>query len=628
LIFAQYLRMKALAAVFALAVPFLCLAENPPAGIEILREFDLQLVAVGDWNPIAIDWDASGRMWAAVTPGDPLNSRRPRDNDGILIFEGRSLDPRHNMERPFCSGPGRLGGFVFHRDGIIAAEGPQIVFLRGGQKREVLFSGFGADDQPAELSNLRPGLDGWIYAVLGRGAGRCTNVIGRRSFGEVASGIIRFMPDGSAIETVSSFKSEGASFDFTWDHELFLSRAEGPHISQLGMPQRYFSSPGISNAASHRKIEDHQMLFVSSAAAERFIQVSPGTPFARPAGVMIYEGGAWPERYHGNYYVCDPELRLIHEDVISRAESAYFEGTRRFDGEFLIATMPAFRPHELRFGPDGAMYVLVSAISPDARRGLTSPRSPLSGPTPLQPHGAIWRIQHRQARHFAMPQFDNAQPPALVQSLEHQNGWVRRTAFRLLVEQRDKRAVPALEHLARSSRFAHARVGALWALHHLDALTHSTWTNALEDIHFSVQRNAWLIFVESEAPVTPAIEKIVNRQYKDADQRVKLAMLMALVKGPLTAGARESTIKLFPDLKDPWSKAAVLTIARTATMDVIKLAFASDKSESYRELVVPLVEQLSPENNAVSRVLELTRRHDKAEKLTAAVKEVIAKHQR
>jgi hypothetical protein len=63
-------------------------------------------------------------------------------------------------------------------------------------------------------------------------------------------------------------------------------------------------------------------------------------------------------------------------------------------------------------------------------------------------------------------------------------------------------------------------------------------------------------------------------------------------------------------------------------MDVIKLAFASDKSESYRELVVPLVEQLSPENNAVSRVLELTRRHDKAEKLTAAVKEVIAKHQR
>src|SRR5215207_303025 len=139
LIFAQYLRMKALADVFALAVPFLCLAENPPAGIEILREFDLQLVVAGDWNPIAIDWDASGRMWAAVTTGDPRNPGRTRD--GILTFEGRSLTPRPSMERPFCSMPGRLGGFVFHRDGIIAAEGSQVVFLRGGRNREVLFSG-------------------------------------------------------------------------------------------------------------------------------------------------------------------------------------------------------------------------------------------------------------------------------------------------------------------------------------------------------------------------------------------------------------------------------------------------------------------------------------------------------
>src|SRR6185503_52812 len=104
LIFPQYLRMKALAAVFALAVPFLCLAENPPAGIETLREFDLQLVAAGDWNPIAIDWDASGRMWAAVTTGDPLHPRSPRDGNAILTFEGRSLGP----QRLFCSGPGRL----------------------------------------------------------------------------------------------------------------------------------------------------------------------------------------------------------------------------------------------------------------------------------------------------------------------------------------------------------------------------------------------------------------------------------------------------------------------------------------------------------------------------------------
>jgi hypothetical protein len=105
-------------------------------------------------------------------------------------------------------------------------------------------------------------------------------------------------------------------------------------------------------------------------------------------------------------------------------------------------------------------------------------------------------------------------------------------------------------------------------------------------------------------------------------------MLLAVARGPLTPAGRESITKLFPDLKDVWSKSVVLTVARQSPMDAVKFAFSSDKSESYRELVAPLVEQLSSENDAVSRLLKLTTKHEKAEKLTATVKEVIAKHQR
>lgn len=613
--------MKALAVVYAVLAPLVCFAGS--AVIHIQNDFDLQLIATGEWNPVTIDWDAKGRMWLAVTAEDPLGRRSGSQRDRILMAHEDGL-AAHWTE--LASRLGRIGGFVFHRDGVITAEGSRIVFI-GSNQRETIFSGLGTDDEPARLSSLRTGIDGWIYAVLGEGAERCNNIVGQRAFGKIDGGVVRFKADGSAIETYAQFESDGGSVDLTWDHEIFASLAEGPHASHVGMPERCFSTPGISNATSLRKIEDHRMLFVSNPERERFIQISPGTAFTRPTGAMIYEGGAWPERYHGNYYVCDPDLRVIHEDVISRAESAYFEGTRRMDEEFASARMAPFRPHELRFGPDGAMYVLVSGGTAERRNAFGSGRSPLrSGDE--QPRGAIWRIQHKQPRRVATPNLAAAAPGELVRALEHQNGWVRRTALRLLLEGGSNEPVRELEQLATASRFAHARVSALWVLHHLNELSETVWTNALQDAHTSVQRNAWLTFVESDAPVAPAIEKIVNKQYKDADQRVKLSMLLALAKGPLTEGGRETTVKLFPDLKDVWSKSVVLTIAREAPMEAIKLAFASDKSENYRELVVPLVRQLSPKESAIARVMDLTTKHEKAEKLTAAVKEVIAKQQR
>ena len=618
--------MKALAAAVLYLANASCLfcAQAAISGIHPLREFDLQLVAAGDWNPIAVDWDSRGRMWIAAAPESPLQQRPSFGDDSILI-----ADPAGT--RRFCGGLNRVGGFVFFRDGIVAVEGSQIVLLRNtnrddtADQREVLFSGFGTDRFPAILGSLRCGLDGWVYAMLGRGAERCSDIRGKSWRGQVKGGIIRFKPDGSAMETVSAFRTEAGALDFTWDNELFFSRAEGPHASHAGMAERYFPFPGLTNASSYRKIEDHQAILPSqNGRHERFIQASPEIAFERIAGAMIYEGGAWPERYHGNYYICDPVLRVIHEDVISRAESAYFEATRRLNGEFLTATAPAFQPHEMRVGPDGAMYVLVSREIPSPfADGSRSRFSESRG----RANGAIWRLQHKQARHFAAPDLGNATTTDLARALEHPNSWVRRTAARLLIEKQSADAVPLLEQLAASSRFAPARVSSLWCLHRLDALAPRTWTNALEDMHLAIQRNAWLIFAESARPVTPEIEKTFNRLYKDADERVKLAMLTAMSKGPLTHGTRDTIAKLFPDLKDAWSKSVVLSMGQQAPMDFIKVAFASDKSESFRELVVPLVKQLGPGN--VPALLELTKKpEEKTEKLRIAVREALAKHQR
>ena len=606
--------MKFCAVAWFLAFPFACFAQSS-AAIQTQREFDLQVVAEGRWHPLWVDWDAAGRMWLATASQEAGPSRR----GSILVFD-KAGQP---LPRKLYSGP-VVNAFVFHRDGIVAGTGSGAVWLRdadgdgAAETKQPLFSS-------GPLSNLREGLDGWIYACAGERYERLSR-------------IVRFRPNETSFQTLATMPGATVAFDISWERELFFSRPEGPHLSHVGMFQRYFGSGGISNAAPHRKVEDHAHAWgatpraISSLAsiagsvtpAQPFVAAVPGTPFQRVSGLCIYEGGAWPERFHGNSYVCDPELHLVHEDVISRPESAYFEGTQRTAGEFISSADASFHPSSVRYGPDGALYILGSHEPP----GMLAVRGRSAGLLGAMPYGRVWRVQHKHPRTLKTVDLTGALPAELATSLEHPNGWVRETALRLLIDEHGVTVTPRLTNLLQSSRHAPARVAALWGLHRLGALTTEAWTNAISDIHSAVQKTAWLAFAESQDAVTRDIEKIVEKQFKDAEERVRIAMLMALSKGPLTADGRKAVAKLFPDVKDIWSKSALLTIARETPLEVLKVAFGSDKSENFRELAVPLVEQLSAQPDGEEKVKALVAKSDpeKTEKLTAAVKEALAKH--
>lgn len=605
--------MKFCAVVWCLALPFWCFAQSSPA-IQTQREFDLQVVVEGRWHPTWVDWDAAGRMWLATASQEAGPYRR----GSILVFDKAG----QAIPRKVYSGP-VVNAFVFHRDGIVAGTGSGAVWLRDAdgdgvaETKQPLFSS-------GPLSNLREGLDGWIYACAGERYERLSR-------------LVRFKPNETSFQTLAAIPGATVAFDLSWERELFFSRPEGPHLSHVGLFQRYFGSGGISNAAPHRKVEDHAHAWgttprtISTLAsiadnvtpAQPFVAAVPGTPFQRVSGLCIYEGGAWPERFHGNSYVCDPELHLVHEDVISRPESAYYEGTQRTAGDFISSTDASYQPIAVRYGPDGALYVLGSH-RPPAMLGV---RGRSAGLLSAMPYGRVWRVQHKHPRTLKTADLAGASPAELATWLEHPNGWVRESALRLLIEGHGVTVAPPLTSLAASSRHAPARVAALWGLHRLGALTTAVWTNAITDIHSAVQKTAWLAFAESSEPLTRDIEKIVEKQFKDAEERVRIAMLMALSKGPLTADGRKAVAKLFPDVKDIWSKSALLTIARERPLEVLKIAFASDKSENFRELAVPLVEQLSAQPGGAEKVKELVAKSDpeKTEKLTVAVKEALAK---
>jgi uncharacterized protein len=616
------------------------------AKIQVNREFDLNLVAAEPTvvKPIYIDWDPRGRLWAAVTPEYPFKEDKTPARDAIVILDDTDADGLMDRRRVFYEGLKLVTSFVFHRDGVIVSQAPEILFLRDtdgdgkADKKEVLFKGFGTYDTHAVINNLRWGLDGWVYGAQGYSGTQSTNVVNARGqkFGKIGNGIFRFRPDGTAMEQVSSYNGNSWGLDFNADGELFFSKANGPHINHVVMPERYLSRGKLGTVTSDKSIEDHEKVSpVFTDPRHEYVQVAPVGVFTAASGCTIYTGGAWPEKYNGSAFVCEPTVHIVHEDVITTSEHPTFEATRRDEAEFIAGSDLWFRPVHTRIGPDGAMYLLDfynQAISHNDIRGVDHGKGNAAvRPDRDHQHGRIWRIQHKQARRHEVPALDSAAPSQLVRALQHPNAWVRMTAQRLLAEKQDRSVAPELAVLL-TNRATFVRLHALWTLHALNALTETNLIAAVADRHPAVQNNALRVVPELRAAPSTNVIHTVLKQLKDTAERTRLDAILALTQWPPNKETITAVHKLFSDLKDAkesWAKSGILGVARLAPTNFIRASFASDKSDNYRELVAPLVEDFIEAKNAGATtwvLAHVARQAPAANKLKIKVLEEFAKN--
>ncbi len=399
------------------------LAPEVASEAHVLHEdFELSLVASEPLvvNPISLDWDAEGRLWVACTPGYPYKQESSGipAHDEILVLEDTDGDGRMDASRVFADGLDLVTSFVFHGDGVIASAAPDLLWLRDTDGdgvcdlREVLYTGFGYGDTHATISNLRWGLDGWIHGTQGYSGGASRDirspyrdrVEGResRSYGHVPNGLFRFLPDGSAIETVSAYGSNTWGLDFRPDGELFFTMANGSHLRHVLAPERVLAPARQDGARSWRDIVDHREVHrISEATRAPYVQIDFVGGFTAAAGSTIYSAGAWPEEYQGNHFVCEPTVNLVHRDVLVE-DGPSFRASRPREAEFLASTDPWFRPVHTRTGPDGALYVLdfynQAAVHNDTRGPKHGPTNAAVRPDRDRHHGRIWRVAHREPR--------------------------------------------------------------------------------------------------------------------------------------------------------------------------------------------------------------------------------------
>jgi putative membrane-bound dehydrogenase-like protein len=584
-------------------------------------EFALSLIAAEPLlnSPTYMDWDPGGRMWVSVA----VTAEKGHRTGAVIILDDANQDGVVDEKHVFAESPDLLSSFVFYRDGIIAAQNSEIVWLRDtdgdgvADKRESIFMGFAPERASGTINNLRWGLDGWIYGALGEAgaAQKVVNAAGKQ-FRAIESGLFRFQPDGSSLEMVSIFKGNSRGLDFTWDGEIFFSRQGGSHVSHVMMPEKYLARARVPKATSEKVIEDHQK--VNSLLTNRPMEylVSTNGQFATASGFMVYQGGTWPLRYGNSCLVCEPAANVVHQDIISTLVegSIGYEAARAGKEEFLAATDPWFRPINARYGPDGAVYVIDSYDQFGPRDDERSMEE-LTGTTGQPGRGRIWRLQHRQARKLPVPELAGASSSNLVSALMHPNAWVRMTAQRLLIERGETNVTRMLSTTMLTNRVPYVRVHALWTLFQLHTIRETNLIAGALDWHPGVQKNALRILSETGLPLSTNLEKAVLKQAKEADDRPRLNALFALQNGGLSKESRQSTLRHYADQKDLWSKSAYLGVAMSAPMDFTKEALAVEKGENLKDLVATLANhfvETGSLSNAVYLVERLARDGKKA----------------
>jgi uncharacterized protein len=591
-------------------------------------EFNINLVTSEPLieKPLSLDWDAQGRLWVAETPEYP-GGRRIHRNDAIVAIH-REGDPEatHSQteDRPardrisyledtngdgvmdkktvFYDGLELVTSLVFYRDGVIVSQAPDIYWLRDtngdgkADAKEIIFTGFGNFDTHAVISNMRWGMDGWIYATQGYSGAQPRSPDGSKEFGRFGSGVLRFKPDGSAIEMVASKGGNTWGLDFAADGELFFTQAtSGDHLNHVVLPEKVLSRGRIGSTASFRPIQDHRHVVpLIDVKKQPYVQIDVVGGFTAASGSAIYTGGAWPAKHDGSHFLTEPTVNLVHQDFISPTGSTYVASKDR-DEEFIAGTDLWFRPVHARIGPDGALYVLdfynQAVVHNDTRGPKHGAANAAVRPDRDHHFGRIWRVQHRDAKALPAVQLDAKKPADLVKALEHPNGWARMRAHRLLSESKDVQVTAALEAVVRSSKNDYARVHALWVLDSFGRLSPELAKTALNDSSAMLRKNVLAIMSESGA--NASLENEVIARLNDSDPRAKLQALVALGSFFASESIAEAVVAAYPSLNDPWQQSAAIGVAAAHPGPFLEAAFASRNPPQLRGFVGELGKQIA-----------------------------------
>ncbi len=614
------------------------------AKLVVHPDFKMTLVASEPLinKAIAMNWDAKGRLWVAETPEYP-NGRRGmkpefagtewRDHGGLVPEAGKQNRPAHDKismlidtdgdgvadkKQVFYEGLELVTGFVFYKDGVIVTQAPDILWIRDtkgtgkADKVEVLYHGLGTFDTHAVINNPRWGMDGWIYATHGYSSSRdVTSGDGSKHFGNIGSGVVRFKPDGSAIEQYSSKGGNTWGLCVTWDNEIMWTQpTSGDLLMETLLPESLLARGKVGDTASFKIVKKSDKTYpLMTWEQQAYRQIDFVGSFTAAAGCAIYDGGTWPAKWNGSYFTTDPTINLVHHSFVTPdgvSFAAQKEKRRDEQTEFVVSRDMWFRPIEARIGPDGALYVIdfynQAVIHNDTRGPVHNNVNAAVRPDRDHYFARIWRLDHKDAKKLSVPDLSGADAAHLVEALSSPNQPVRMTAAQLLAERNE--GSDSLATLAGdAAKPAPARIQALWLLEREKKLTPQILLAAVQGTDEAIARNG-LKIIAQDPQAAAATSAAIAARLGDKDPRTQLAAIIALGAGtPSPEGTRE-LVAAWPSLHDPFLQSAALEAANAAPVEFVTAALAAPNSGELIDLVSAICRSAKDKPALASKIVE------------------------
>ncbi|MCR9200414.1 MAG: HEAT repeat domain-containing protein [Planctomycetaceae bacterium] len=360
-------------------------------------------------KPIQMNFDPSGRLWIVSSEVYPHIEPGAEAKDRVLVLEDKDHDGVSDATHEFATGLLIPTGIAPGDGGVYVANSTELLHFADtdgdlvADQRRVVLSGFGTEDTHHILHTLRWGPDGYLYF---------NQSIYIHSHIETPWGVRRLNAGG-----IWQFRPE------TLELGVFMKglvNSWGHHFDRYGQS---FATDGAGGDGINYIVPGGY--YVTAANPPKLLRgLNPGSP--KHCGLEIVETPMLPPDWQGSAITNDFRGHRVCRFNLSEDRSGYQSKEQQ---EVIRSDHVAFRPIDVKLGPDGAIYI-ADWYNPIIQHGEVDFRDPRRDHT----HGRIWRVTWKgapQREHLDIAALQNDE---LLNLLSDPDGYRRQMAKQVLRE--------------------------------------------------------------------------------------------------------------------------------------------------------------------------------------------------
>ncbi|MFN7560595.1 MAG: PVC-type heme-binding CxxCH protein [Prosthecobacter sp.] len=367
-------------------------------------------------KPIAIRFDAKGRLWVSTSTTYPQIMPGEAPQDRILILEDTNGDHRADKCSVWADKLAIPLSFEFGNGGVFVSDQPHLTFLKDtdgdgkADHREKLLTGFGTEDSHHALHDFVWSPEGDL--IFRESIFHHSQV--ETPYGPVRareSSFFRYTPATGRLLAFGSYMSTnpwGITFD-DWGFHVGSHPVFASAVHALNAPYPDIHIP-----------------------AGNYFPAYSGT-----CGQEFLTSSHWPKDLRDKKHFMRVRYKPTNEVELHEwvEHDTHFEEKKV--GIVFQSTNLSFIPVDIQQGPDGAMYIAdwYNPVKGHAQYSLRDTRRDKKS-------GRIWRITAKDQKLEEAPKIAGASIPELLDLLKSEN---YRTRYRAKVELRGRGKLPATE---------------------------------------------------------------------------------------------------------------------------------------------------------------------------------------